>query len=116
MDCYRMRLTTLLKNPGTTMQTDKKKDITLSYEAGEGKGIFFQYDGEARYAFSPSGQKFSMHIRKVLNIPVVMGPSYSKKLVGNIDNGQPVKFSIFGEDQEQQNRVRRRIGKLLDGS
>lgn len=116
LDLYRMRFTTYIKNPGTVMQTDKRKDITLSYEAAEGKGIFFQYDGEARYAFSTTGAKFSMHVRKVLNIPVVMGPFYSKKLVGDALSVQPVKFSISGDDDEMKNRVRRRIAKLLDGT
>lgn len=115
LDLYRMRFTTYMKNPGTTMQTDKRKDITLSYEASEGQGIFFQYDGEARFAFSPTGAKFTMNIRKVLNVPVVLGPYASAKLIGPIDPSRAVKFEFCGDSEQEKQQVRRRVFKMLSG-
>jgi len=113
LDMYRMRFTTYLKNPGNVMQTDKKKDLSLSFSGGKGKGIFFQYDGEARFAFSPKGEPFNLDIRKVLNIPVVLGPYRSRRLTEPVDNGMPVRFEFHGDNEEEQQRVRRRILKSL---
>lgn len=113
LDAYRMRFTTYAKNPGSTMQTDKKKDFHLTYKGGQGKGIFFQYDGEARFAFSPTGEPFNMFVRKVLNVPVLLGPYRSKKLTEPVDNGQPVRFEFTGDNADEKDRVRRRVLKSL---
>lgn len=113
LDMYRMRFTTYMKNPGTVMQTDKKKDCALTFKGEKGKGMFFQYDGEARFAFSPSGEPFEIFVRKVLNIPVVLGPFRSKKLTDPVDNGQAVRFEFHGDSMEEQDKVRRRILKSL---
>lgn len=113
IDVWRMRFRTFLKNPGVKIQTDKKKDFRLTYDGGEGKGIFFQWDGESRFAFSPSGKEFSVYIRKVLNIPVVMGPKRSAKLTGDLDNGSPVTFGFAGDTHEEREAVRTRVIKSL---
>jgi len=113
IDVWRFRLRSLLKNPGVKIQVDKKKDFRLTYDGGKGKGIFFQWDGESRFAFSPSGKDFSIYIRKVLNIPVVMGPKYRVALTGELNNGSPVTFGFTGDTQEEQDAVRSRVIKSL---
>jgi hypothetical protein len=113
IDVWRFRLRSILKNPGVKIQVDKKKDFKLTYDGGKGKGIFFQWDGESRFAFSPSGKDFSIYIRKVLNIPVVMGPKSSLKLTGDLDNGSPVTFGFHGDTQEERDAVRVRVIKSL---
>jgi len=109
LDMMRWRFTSIIKNPGLRLQTDKKKDMLLNFAGGEGKGLFFQWDGEARFAFSPSGKDFNIFIRKVLTIPVVIGPYHNPKLTGPIDNGKPVKFEMFGETPAERELVRKRI-------
>merc|ERR1719486_1676804 len=110
-----MRFKSYFKNPGSKMQTDKRKDMTLTFEATQGKGIFVQYDGEARFAFSPAGQQLSIHIRKVLNIPVVIGPYCKESLTGNLKEQQPVTFEMCGDTSLEKDRVRARILKSLRG-
>jgi len=115
LDMYRMRFKSYFKNPGSKMQTDKRKDMTLTFEATQGKGIFVQYDGEARFVFSPTGEQFSIHIRKVLNIPVVIGPYCKESLTGNLKEQQPVTFEMCGDTSLEKDRVRARILKSLRG-
>lgn len=123
MDMYRMRFTSYLKNPGVIMQTDKRRSSSFTYDGGEGKGLFFQYDGEARFAFSPTGDSFSFHMQKVLNIPVVLGPSVNKSLLGTqygearggFDSRETVCFEIHGDSDAERARVKRRILKCLSG-
>jgi len=109
IDMMRWKFMSILKNPGLRLQTDKKKDMHLNFDGGDGKGLFFQWDGEARFAFSPSGKDFNIFIRKVLTIPVVIGPYHNPKLTGPIDNGKPVKFEMFGETPAERELVRKRI-------
>lgn len=109
MDMFRWRFSSLVKNPGLLVQTDKKRDMELKYNASHGQGLFFQWDGEARFAFSPTGQAFHIFIRKVLNIPVVVGPYHCNKLTGNVDNGLPVRFDFFGDNDAEREKVRRRV-------
>merc|ERR1712060_865995 len=116
LDMYRFRFSSLLKNPGLRMQTDKKKDMLLHFNTSEpGTGIFFQYDGEARFAFSPTSQDFSIYIRKVLTIPVVLGPYYNKKLTGDAENTEAI-FEFVGDSEADRQQVKTRIFSLLDGS
>jgi len=115
LDMYRMRLMTPTKDMGLTKQVDKKKDFLLNFEGGKGKGIFFQYDGEGRFAFSPDGNPFSIFMRKVLNLPVVVGPFTSKGYRGNIDNGKAVKFEFHGETAEELEATKRRVVLHIDG-
>lgn len=115
LDMYRMRLKSYLKNPGKKMQTDKRKDMALTFEAAPGKGIFVQYDGEARFAFSPTGEAFRIYIRKVLNIPVVIGPYAQESLTGNLNDGREVAFEFGGETPEEKALVRTRMLKSLHG-
>jgi len=116
LNMYRMRFTSYLKNPGTTMQTDKKQDLLLSFHGDEGKGMFFQFDGEARYAFSPTGEDFQLYIRKVLNIPVVLGPWRSHRLTEPVDNGRPVRFEFHGDSTLEKDHVRNRVIKSVTGA
>jgi len=109
MDMFRWKFLSLLKNPGLVIQTDKKKDQLLSFKGGKGKGIFFQWDGEARFAFSVTGRPFHIYIRKVLNIPVVLGPFVDQRLTGDVDNGQEVRFEFSGETAHERELVRKRI-------
>jgi hypothetical protein len=126
---YRMRFKSYLKNPGRTMQTDRRKDMTLSFEAhsdktpSEGsveavrkaapaKGLFVQFDGEPRFAFSPTGQRFDLMIRKVMNLPVVIGP-FSKEPV---EKDKKVEFEIYGDTPEDKEQTRLRIIKSLNGT
>lgn len=113
LDIQRQRLLTLAKNPGFKMQTDKRKDFHLKFAGGQGKGFFFQYDGEARYAFTPDGAPFDLYIRQVLNMPVVIGPWHQKKYTGPLTPCS--KFEFHGDTQEEVAAVKRRILKNLDG-
>mmetsp|Transcript_29250 Transcript_29250/g.74389 ORF Transcript_29250/g.74389 Transcript_29250/m.74389 type:complete len:692 (-) Transcript_29250:378-2453(-) len=115
VDMYRYKFRSLLKNPGLKFQTDKKKDMTLTFEGGQGKGIFFQWDGEARFAFSLSGEPFRIHIRKVMNIPVVLGPDYREKVAGDPSNGHDAFFEFSGDDADSRAAVRARVLKYVEG-
>lgn len=115
LDMFRWKFFSFIKNPGLRMQTDKKKDLTVNYNGGKGKGIFFQWDGEARFAFSPSGDPFGFEIKKVLNIPVVLGPFFNKSLTGHIDDSREARFEIFGETPEDLSRCKSRLLKFVAG-
>lgn len=108
---YRMRFKSYLKNPGRKMQTDKRKDMTLTFEPSPGQGVFVQFDGETRFAFSPNGQRFDMMIRKVINLPVVIGP-FSKDA---IDETRQVVFELCGDTREDKEQSRLRMLQSLNG-
>merc|ERR1712224_933161 len=112
---YRANLKTPLKNPGPRLQTDKKNGMTLMCSGGDDKGIFFQWDGEARFAFNPSGQPFHINIRRVLNIPVVLGPFYDEVVVGDAHNGESVRFEFCGDSPEEIDAVKTRVLKSVRG-
>uniref|UniRef100_A0A7S2PX87 DAGKc domain-containing protein n=1 Tax=Zooxanthella nutricula TaxID=1333877 RepID=A0A7S2PX87_9DINO len=110
VDMYRLKFSSAFKNPGLHIQTDKKEHgMTLSFKGGLGKGVFFQWDGEARFAFSPTGEPFDINVRKILNVPVVLGPEYNAKVTGDPDNGHAVHFAFVAKTLEQQQAVRERI-------
>jgi len=115
MDMYRWKFMSILKNPGIRVQTDKKKDLQMTFKGDKGKGLFFQWDGEARFAFSPTGEAFNIYIRKVVNMPVVLGPFLNERLTGPIDNGSEVAFSWGGETPEDQDIARRRVLQNVGG-
>lgn len=117
LDMYRMRISSFIKNPGVTnMQCDRRKDMHLSFTGPKGKGIFFQWDGEARFAFAPDGAPFNIFIRQVFTVPVVIGPDASQnKLRGDLDNGKPVRFEFCGDTPEDRDAVRRRMLKSVNG-
>ncbi|CAE8611530.1 unnamed protein product, partial [Polarella glacialis] len=92
-----------------------RRDLLMTYKGQKSKGIFFQWDGESRFAFSPTGESFHIHIRKVLNIPVVIGPFVNERLTGPLDNGEEVKFSFWGETPEILEQVRRRVLRFTSG-
>lgn len=116
VDMYRLRFRSGLKNPGMNIQTDKRDNgMTLEFNGDRGTGIFFQWDGEARFAFSPTGQPFHINVRKILNIPVVLGPHYDPRITGNPDNGLPVTFGFCGETLAEQEATRNRILRGVRG-
>ncbi|CAK9092701.1 Hypothetical protein SCF082_LOCUS43616 [Durusdinium trenchii] len=115
IDMFRWKFASFFKNPGVTMQTDKKEDMLLTFSAGAGKGVFFQWDGESRFAFNPKGEDFQIFIRKVLNVPVVIGPWVNTGLTGNLDNGDPVSFSFCGRTPEEVAAVKRRALQAVSG-
>jgi len=115
MDMYRWKFMSILKNPGLRIQTDKKKDLLLTFKGQKGKGVFFQWDGEARFAFSASGNPFNIYIRRVLSVPVVLGPFLNTSLTGDLDNGREVSFEFAGETQEEKDQTRRRVLQSVGG-
>lgn len=116
IDMFRWKFASFFKNPGTTMQTDKKEDMLLSFSSNSAhKGVFFQWDGESRFAFSPSGADFQIYIRKVLSVPVVIGPWVDTRLTGSLDNGKPVCFEFCGKDTEDVEAVKRRTVQAVSG-
>lgn len=117
VDMYRMKLSSPLRMPtGPRFQTDKREGpMTLTYSGGKGKGIFFQWDGEARFAFSPTGEPFSMCIRKILNIPVVLGPDYDARVTGDANNGHAVRFEFSGGNAKEQEKARQRVLQCVRG-
>lgn len=117
IDMFRWKFASFFKNPGTTMQTDKKEDMLLSFSSGSSsKGIFFQWDGESRFAFNPMGADFQIFIRKVLSVPVVIGPWVDTRLTGSLDNGNPVRFEFCGKGPEDVEAVKRRTLQAVSGS
>lgn len=121
LDMYRFRLPSLIKNPGLLHQTDKRRDMTLSFDGKPGQGIFFQYDGEARFAFSPAGEKFTLHVRQILRLPVVLGPWHKSHLSGfnptdsKAAASSDIKFQIVGDTEKDREQVRSRIFSQLSG-
>mmetsp|Transcript_8153 Transcript_8153/g.20271 ORF Transcript_8153/g.20271 Transcript_8153/m.20271 type:complete len:521 (-) Transcript_8153:26-1588(-) len=116
MDMYRLKLTSPLKNPSLVYQTDKKAGMTLTFEGGQGKGLFFQWDGEARFAFSPSGGVFSINVRKILSVPVVLGPGYDPRITGDpFPDNEAVGFRFMGESQLECSEMKQRILKYVRG-
>merc|ERR1719401_1424043 len=112
-----MKLSSPLRMPtGPRYQTDKQEGpVDVEYSGGRGKGVFFQWDGEARFAFSPTGEPFSISIRKILNIPVVLGPGYDARVTGDADNGKPVRFEFSGETATDREEVRQRVLQCVRG-
>mmetsp|Transcript_111967 Transcript_111967/g.289340 ORF Transcript_111967/g.289340 Transcript_111967/m.289340 type:complete len:649 (+) Transcript_111967:71-2017(+) len=110
MDMYRMKPISPLKNLGLKKQTDKTEGpMTLTFSGGKGKGLFFQWDGEARFAFSPSGEAFNIHIKKILNIPVVLGPEFDVKVTGHPKSGADCNFAFCGEAAQEKEAARSRV-------
>eukprot|EP00416_Gambierdiscus_australes_P025604 CAMPEP_0171069180 /NCGR_PEP_ID=MMETSP0766_2-20121228/8994_1 /TAXON_ID=439317 /ORGANISM="Gambierdiscus australes, Strain CAWD 149" /LENGTH=687 /DNA_ID=CAMNT_0011525547 /DNA_START=32 /DNA_END=2095 /DNA_ORIENTATION=+ len=115
LDMYRWKFKSLLKNPGPVLQTDKRRDLFLTFTGEKGKGVFFQWDGEARFAFSVSGEPFHMHIRKVLTVPVVLGPFLNSRRSGFPVNGERPKFEFSGDTEEAKELARKRVLALVCG-
>lgn len=113
MDMYRVKFLSALKNPGLVFQTDKcEEGMTLTYSGAKGTGVFFQWDGESRFAFSPTGEPFHIHIRKIMSVPMVLGPYYDQRVTGNPDNGSQVMFGFSGHSMEER---RRHSDRILQG-
>lgn len=116
IDMYRLKLRSVVKNPGFRIQTDKHDDgMTMTFSGGRGKGIFFQWDGEARFAFSPTGEPFQLNVQKILNLPVVLGPRYDPRVTGDPHNGREAFFGFEGATPERRAAVRERIVRGIRG-
>lgn len=116
MDMYRLKLTSPFRNPTLVLHTDKKAGpMELTFDGGIGKGIFFQWDGEARFAFSSSGGGFTMTIRKILNIPVVLGPWYDARITGDPFEHDQVNFSFAGDSAQARLDCKDRILRYVRG-
>jgi hypothetical protein len=115
MDMLRAKKSTLLRHPFGCIQTDKREDMRLSFSGKKGTGVFFQWDGEARFAFSPSGDRFSLHVRKILNVPVVLGPDFDPRTNGSPASDRPVRFEFCGNSPEARDQVKRRITSNVRG-
>mmetsp|Transcript_32378 Transcript_32378/g.94745 ORF Transcript_32378/g.94745 Transcript_32378/m.94745 type:complete len:695 (+) Transcript_32378:3-2087(+) len=115
IDMFRWKFASLLKNPGLRVQTDKRRSMRLRFSGARGTGVFFQWDGEARFAFSPTGEPFNIFIRQVMNIPVVLGPLHDPSLTGNVDNGSPVRFAFCGDSAAEVEIVRQRVLRNIRG-
>jgi hypothetical protein len=115
MDMLRAKKSTMMRCPNATIQTDKKDDMTLRFSGKKGTGLFFQWDGEARFAFSPSGDQFSLHVRKILNVPVVLGPEFGASSKGSPTSDRRVKFEFSGINPEAQEEVKERVMKNIRG-
>jgi len=115
VDMYRMKFRSFFKNPGFHHQTDKKRDMTLRFDGKQGQGLFFQWDGEARFAFSPSGDPFTIHVRKILNIPVVIGHFFEEKIAGDPNNSRDVAFGFHGATPEERGRGVHRVLQSVRG-
>merc|ERR1711933_208637 len=55
------------------------------------------------------GRPFSIHARKILNIPVVLGPEFNARIMGDPDNGAKTEFAFVGETPSEQDEVRVRV-------
>merc|ERR1712137_641264 len=93
MDLFRARQLRTFAKVGTKYQTDKKHGAVFKYEAAKGQGLFFQYDGEGRFAFSPDGEPWRMDVRHVFQIPVVVAP-----WMGNDDRSAGFSFTCTPEE------------------
>lgn len=112
LDMYRFRFKSYLKNPGARMQTDKRQDMTMIVEASPGKGVFLQCDGHTRFAFSPTGDQFHVFIRKVLNLPVLIGPRPVEKITLE---KKEAAFEMCGDQPADKEQVRVRLLKSVRG-
>jgi len=116
VDMYRLKLSSPLKAPHLTYQTDKKVGpVAMTYSGGRGKGLFFQWDGEARFAFNPKGEPFTIGIRGIMQVPVVLGPEYDAKISGDPNSGAPVSFRFVGETEAERSEVAARMLRCVRG-
>jgi len=112
LDFYRERALSTMGKTGTIMQGDKKDGAVFTFEGERGKGLFFQYDGEGRFVFNPTGDKWSFVVRRILQIPMVVAPG--RKVPGRKD--APIKFKFDGMDDVQVAQVKQRIVKWASGA
>eukprot|EP00928_Gymnodinium_smaydae_P080588 TRINITY_DN64256_c0_g1_i1.p1 TRINITY_DN64256_c0_g1~~TRINITY_DN64256_c0_g1_i1.p1 ORF type:complete len:692 (-),score=144.04 TRINITY_DN64256_c0_g1_i1:53-2065(-) len=115
IDMFRWNVKSVFKNPGLRIQTDKRKDMCLRFDGSKGKGVFFQWDGESRFAFSPTGDAFHIYCRQVMRIPVLLGPGVSPSLIGDVVRNEGVRFSFVGDSPEAVQEVRSRIVQMVAG-
>eukprot|EP00927_Polykrikos_kofoidii_P060127 TRINITY_DN55193_c0_g1_i1.p1 TRINITY_DN55193_c0_g1~~TRINITY_DN55193_c0_g1_i1.p1 ORF type:complete len:535 (-),score=97.40 TRINITY_DN55193_c0_g1_i1:68-1672(-) len=98
-----------LGKTGNQLQTDKAAGGSFSFEAAKGKGIFLQYDGEARFVFHPDGAAWRMDVTQILRIPMVV----AKVPPGRAPAG-PVTFEFVG-DSSKVERSRARLMRWVRG-
>jgi len=115
MDVFRWKLSSFLRTPSLRILTDRKKELNLRFHGEKGTGLFFQWDGEARFAFSPTGEPFNIFIRQVLSVPVVLGPYHNPGLTGLKGPREPACFKFCGDAPEDVEQVRQRVLRSTQG-
>jgi len=63
-------------------------------------GVHFQFDGESRFAFNPSNEGFEFEVRRVLQIPVVIGPAVNSEPILRSEGWLEVPDHDAGHDME----------------
>jgi hypothetical protein len=112
-DFFRERLGPTVAKTGNKLLVDKKDGAVARFAPAPGQGIFFQWDGEGRFAFHPDGEEWRMDICRVLTIPMVVAGSFMNKRSTPV--GQDVKFSIVGTPEEKI-RVKARLMQAVSGA
>jgi len=95
-DFFRERLYGTLAKTGNRLMTDKKNGGIVRFAAKKGQGMFFQFDGEGRFAFHPDGEEWRMDIKQVLKVPMVVARSFRRN-----DTDTNPKFEIPGTAEEK---------------
>jgi len=109
-DFFRERLVPSILKTGNRLQTDKKPGGTFKYEAAKGQGQFFQFDGEGRFAFSPSGDEWNISVTCALTVPMVVPKGFKKH------NEAPIEFKFCGSTPEEVARIKARMSKWASGA
>jgi len=111
-DFFRERLLKTILKTGSRLLTDKRDGGIVRFKGEKGQGIFFQFDGEGRFAFHPDGEEWRMDIKHVLKVPMVVAGKFFRKNP-SLD-GQEAKFEIPGTPEEQ-GKVKARLLKWISG-
>lgn len=83
LDLFRQRnYTGNLAKRGFRFETEKHRSATFSVPS-ELPGVHCQYDGEARFIFSPDSAKLDLVVQRVLQIPVAIGPEIMEFATGS---------------------------------
>jgi len=67
---------------GMQYKTLKQKEAVFKIPSSL-LGVHCQYDGEARFAFQPQGEDFELDVKRVMQIPVAIGPDTSEPIFGS---------------------------------
>merc|ERR1719506_1425450 len=111
-DFFRERLGPTVAKTGNKLLVDKKDGAVARFAPAPGQGIFFQWDGEGRFAFHPDGEEWRMDIKHVLKVPMVVAGKFFRKNPSL--EGREAKFEIPGTPEEQ-GKVKARLLKWISG-
>jgi len=91
---------------GLRFRTEKHEYANV-HVPGDLPGLFFQYDGEARYMFNPKKARgLDFTIRRAMQIPVVLGPEASDEVQCDSDEEE--------EEAERSGREFRLLGDIRE--